>query len=463
MLRSHSRTFDRLVRTLDTVVVTVATVAAAIHCAEGDFLWRDVVLDGVIAGALWLVVSERTGMYRSRRTGRFSSEARQLLETTLIALGLAVLTASALHGDLTFPPLIAAAIALPTLVVERLLARVLLRQIRKRGMNTRRLVVVGSGAGARAILDRIERNDGYGIRVRGWVGANHPDRPFPVEGVEYLGKLDTLRDVLARECPDYVLLCPRETTRYGEVQEVFRICDEAGVQCQYAPSHLSPKNLKPAITWIDDIPVYSFHAQRVGSWQLAAKRVMDFAMAGIAVVALLPVFLAIAIAIKLGDGGPILFKQQRVGRRGRTFPCFKFRTMCVDAEAKLAALAGMNEVDGPVFKVKSDPRITPIGRFLRKYSLDELPQLFNVLRGEMSIVGPRPPLPSEVEKYDWWQRRRISVRPGITCIWQVWGRNKVSFKRWMEMDMEYIDNWNLWRDCKIILRTAFAVFRGTGQ
>lgn len=468
MLRTHSRTFEQIVRSLDVTMVALVTYVAAWTCtfeggngANGSRM----LVDAALAGGAWMLVVDRFRTYQSRRTQRFFSELRSLLESTVSSLAIAALASSGLQGGLTFPPLIAIAVLCPLLVGERVVLRLVLNRARRRGWNTRRLVVVGSGVGAQEILARIDENDTFGIKVRGWVGKPREDEaaPFGDQDVPHLGTTDQLRQVLADECPDYVLLCPRGETRYAEVQQVFAVCDEAGVQCQYAPDHLTPKNLVPSISWIDDLPVYSFHAQRIGCWQLGIKRMMDFAFAGAAVLALLPVFVVCALAVKLGDGGPILFTQQRVGRRGRTFPCFKFRTMCVDAEAKLAAVAAMNEVDGPVFKIKGDPRITAVGRFLRRYSLDELPQLFNVLRGEMSIVGPRPPLPSEVKKYDWWQRRRISVRPGITCIWQVWGRNKVTFQRWMEMDMEYIDNWTLWRDCKIIMRTAFAVFRGTGQ
>ena len=171
---------------------------------------------------------------------------------------------------------------------------------------------------------------------------------------------------------------------------------------------------------------------------------------------------SVDLAVWLHDRGPILFRQVRVGQNGRPFHCLKFRSMCLDAEAKQKELMALNEEDGPVFKIKRDPRITPIGALLRKYSLDELPQLFNVLKGDMSLVGPRPPIPAEVEQYDWWQRRRLSVRPGITCIWQVFGRNRVPFERWMEMDLQYIDNWSLSMDVKLLARTVGTVVKGTG-
>jgi len=176
-----------------------------------------------------------------------------------------------------------------------------------------------------------------------------------------------------------------------------------------------------------------------------------------------PVFLIIAVAIKFEDGGTVFFKQERVGLNGRSFPMFKFRTMVANAEALQASLLGLNEQTGPVFKIKADPRVTRVGWFLRKTSFDELPQFFNVLRGEMSVVGPRPPIPSEVEMYERWQKRRLSMKPGITCTWQVSGRNNIQFEEWMKLDLEYIDNWSLSQDMILVLKTIKVMLLGTGK
>ena len=172
--------------------------------------------------------------------------------------------------------------------------------------------------------------------------------------------------------------------------------------------------------------------------------------------------LSLALLIKLTSKGPVFFKQERCGLNGRKFTMFKFRTMVEDADQMKDLLAEKNEMDGPVFKITNDPRLTKVGKFLRKFSLDELPQLFNVLRGDMSLVGPRPPLPKEVSQYDPWQRRKLSMKPGLTCLWQINGRNNINFERWMKMDLEYIDNWSLWLDTKILLKTVPAVILGTG-
>jgi exopolysaccharide biosynthesis polyprenyl glycosylphosphotransferase len=195
---------------------------------------------------------------------------------------------------------------------------------------------------------------------------------------------------------------------------------------------------------------------------LVAKRAFDLVASAAALVVLSPLFLAIAAAVKLDSPGPVLFRQRRVGLAGRIFTVYKFRSMHHGAEALRPALEARNEMVGPVFKIRDDPRVTRVGRWLRRTSFDELPQFFNVLRGEMSVVGPRPPIPSEVRAYARWQRRRLSVKPGITCTWQVSGRNEVDFDRWMALDLDYIDHWSLWGDLRIVLKTIPAVLLGRG-
>ena len=192
------------------------------------------------------------------------------------------------------------------------------------------------------------------------------------------------------------------------------------------------------------------------------KRVIDVVGSGLGIILLSPLLLFIAVLIRLTSPGPVLYIQKRSGLNGRKFVLYKFRSMYKGAHERLAELAHKNEVSGPIFKIKNDPRITPVGKFLRKFSLDELPQLFNVFAGQMSLVGPRPPLPKEVNQYETWQRRRLSMRPGITCLWQISGRNKIKFDEWMKLDLEYIDNWSLGLDFKILLKTIPAVLFAKG-
>jgi len=207
----------------------------------------------------------------------------------------------------------------------------------------------------------------------------------------------------------------------------------------------------------------TFYPGKLRGWPVFLKRAMDLCLTLIAIILSFPILIIVSLAIKFTSPGPILFIQNRVGLNKRRIRIYKFRTMVPDAEQKLAELEHLNEVEGPAFKIKNDPRITPLGRFLRRTSLDELPQLFNVLKGDMSLVGPRPlPLRDYNGFSEDWQRRRFSVRPGLTCLWQINGRSMINFDKWMKFDMEYIDNWSLWLDLKIMLKTIPAVFKGSG-
>jgi exopolysaccharide biosynthesis polyprenyl glycosylphosphotransferase len=226
---------------------------------------------------------------------------------------------------------------------------------------------------------------------------------------------------------------------------------------------LSVVSQRSHLTYFKELPFLTFANHTKNYFALKVKEMLDFLFSFAIVVFISPVLLAIAVAIKIEDGGAIFFRQRRVGLNGRVFYCLKFRTMVQNAEALRVKLENLNEQTGPVFKIKNDPRVTRVGRFLRKTSLDELPQFFNVLKGEMSIVGPRPPIPSEVQQYQRWQRRRLSMKPGITCIWQVSGRNNIPFEEWMKLDMLYIDTWSLKLDLILFLSTIKVVFTGEGQ
>jgi exopolysaccharide biosynthesis polyprenyl glycosylphosphotransferase len=217
------------------------------------------------------------------------------------------------------------------------------------------------------------------------------------------------------------------------------------------------------LTEFDGFPLLSFSTTPTNEFLMFVRRILDVVLASIMLVIAGPLFmLPAAILIKLTSPGPVLFKQKRCGLNGRQFVMYKFRSMVNNAEQLRVELEGLNEMDGPVFKSSSDPRITTVGKIIRRRSIDELPQLFNVLRGDMSLVGPRPPLPAEVARYERWQRRRLSMKPGITCLWQISGRNEVSFEDWMKLDLTYIDNWSLLLDLKILLKTVPVVLLGRG-
>ena len=289
-------------------------------------------------------------------------------------------------------------------------------------------------------------------------------RSYAADGAEcsVLGPADSLEDVLRTQPIDEVYLAANSRKNGDEMQEAIRTCEKYGIP--FALPAYAFRLERAQVVDARAIPDGYLHYQstRLRPSQMAMKRLFDIVASAIALWILMPLFLVVTAAIKLTSRGPVFFRQVRVGMHGRTFNMLKFRSMVADAERLKARLAELNEQSGPVFKMRRDPRVTTVGRFIRKYSIDELPQLINVLRGDMSVVGPRPPVPDEVLKYEPWQRRRLSVRPGLTCIWQVSGRNQISFEQWMYLDMQYIDHWSLARDFHLIFRTVPVVISGRG-
>jgi exopolysaccharide biosynthesis polyprenyl glycosylphosphotransferase len=268
--------------------------------------------------------------------------------------------------------------------------------------------------------------------------------------------------VLRDQAVDEIYVAGRVMTQGEEMQRVVQACEAVGVPFAVPLHSLTYHRSTPFGSSATLDPYVHYSSTRSMPVQYALKRVIDIAASTLALFLLSPLLVGVALAIKLTSPGPVLFKQRRVGLHGCRFNMFKFRSMVVNAEQLQAQLLIENEQSGPVFKMKNDPRMTPIGRFIRKYSIDELPQLINILRGDMTIVGPRPAVPAEVEKYSTWQRRRLSVRPGLTCYWQVSGRNEIGFDEWMRLDLQYIDNWSLAVDVRLILRTVPVVLAGKG-
>ena len=272
-----------------------------------------------------------------------------------------------------------------------------------------------------------------------------------------------LIELLHEHSASSVLVSAKHTS-FERVENVIRVCETEGVEAWLVADFFATQIAKASFDELFGHPLMVFRSAPETSWQMLFKQLLDFVGAFVALQLFSPVMLVSAILIKLSSPGPVMFRQQRSGLNGTPFSIYKFRTMQTNAEQLKHELAAMNEMSGPVFKVTNDPRITPIGRWLRKFSLDELPQLFNVLRGEMSLVGPRPLPVDEVRRFnDLAHRRRLSVKPGLTCLWQISGRNKISdFKDWVRLDLQYIDNWSIWLDLAILVRTIPVVLLGTG-
>lgn len=335
----------------------------------------------------------------------------------------------------------------------------LFRAFSERTVPVDEVLVVGAGPMGHATSDDIARRRRH--HVLGHLRFGDEVVAGALRG-RVLGTAAELEVVLRTTPVAEVYLATTSLEHAREVQGAIRVCERFGIPFALPAYMFRLSRARP----VDGRSVADgyLHYQAVDCkpTQMALKRVFDIVTSAVALWLLLPLLLLTALAIKLTSKGPLLFRQTRVGLHGRPFRMLKFRTMVVDAEARKASLAALNEVDGPVFKITNDPRVTRVGRFLRKFSIDELPQLVNVVRGDMSIVGPRPPLPNEVAKYEGWQRRRLSVRPGLTCIWQVSGRNTLSFQQWMYLDMQYIDTWSFVKDLELILKTVPVVLTGKG-
>jgi len=248
-----------------------------------------------------------------------------------------------------------------------------------------------------------------------------------------------------------------------DAEPIVMACEEEGIRLRFMADIFNVQVARISLSQVQGIPLLTMEPVAQDPQQLLAKRVFDLTLTVLALPLLIPIFLVVALAIKLDSAGPVFFVQKRVGLRKRLFPMFKFRSMYIDAEERLQELEHLNEADGPIFKIQDDPRVTKVGRFIRKTSIDELPQLINVLRGEMSLVGPRPMSQRDVKLFDRGvQRKRFSVQPGLTCLWQVSGRSNLSFEKWLELDLEYIANWSFWLDIKILFRTIPAVLKFNG-
>lgn len=293
-------------------------------------------------------------------------------------------------------------------------------------------------------------------------GDSHPIPKYNNGGIRILGDVDQLQSVLRDNVIDRVIVSLPLQSCHSEIVHIICTCEEAGIPVQLMPDIFGARIARSKTSRLENVPLIDFYTGPCRDWKLKVKYALDFLLTGALLLSIAPIMAVIALLIKLTSEGPVLFKQVRVGYNGRRFTFYKFRTMFRNAEELRSSLAARNEVTGPVFKIKDDPRITRIGRFLRRYSLDELPQLLNVIRGDMSLVGPRPPIPEEVDQYDWRERRRLSVRPGITCIWQVSGRSDLPFDEWVKLDLSYIDHWSFGLDLKLLLKTLPAVLKGTG-
>jgi exopolysaccharide biosynthesis polyprenyl glycosylphosphotransferase len=482
MLKERARILSVAIFTLDLVLVS-----AAFLCAYG---LRDVVLPRLAPGTfpsrlyaleeylpllpfslvIWGALLLSSGRYRSHRTVPLLDEAWAIIRVCVsggiiftLALYLSRWDERLLGDDRIsrFWALLFVVFACLFLLTEKLALRLTSRYVRSHGFNYRTVLIVGTGPTALRIAESVQGHRFWGFRILGFIRNGHPpEEPWPSRYPVLGDTADIPRIVESSVVDDVIFAVHRR--ELDRLEDLFLSLQEQGIRTRFAMDLFPHTRARVELEELDGMPLLSFATTPTSQLKLMLKRTLDVAVASLLLLIALPIVGMIALLIKLTSGGNVLFRQTRCGLNGRFFTLYKFRTMVEDAEERRRELMHLNEMNGPVFKLRSDPRVTAFGRFLRRFSLDELPQLWNVVRGDMSLVGPRPPIPEEVAKYQRWQRRRLAMKPGLTCLWQVSGRNDLDFDRWMQLDLEYIDSWSPTLDFKILLKTIPAVLSGKG-
>jgi exopolysaccharide biosynthesis polyprenyl glycosylphosphotransferase len=417
-----------------------------------------------LAIPLWLFFLFRQGVYHAQLTIKLSDLAWKIFKSSFLStliLGTAIFFTKA---DYYSRPLVLLFGVFNFLLLSfvRILFKIGSDHFYRKGFNFRNVLLVGTGEKALNLATLIMEHPEWGFRVIGFIDKDPDSIGKEIKGKKVIGTLKDIPFILDREVVDEVIFTlPKEDL--ASIEEALKVCEEFGIRTHLVADFFDMIIAKTRLNEIHGVPLLTFTTTPYKTSHLVIKRIIDIVVSSLALILLSPLFLIVALAIKLTSPGPVLFKQERCGLNGRRFTFLKFRSMVQDAEQQKEDLIHLNEMQGPVFKITNDPRVTKVGKFLRKTSIDELPQLWNVLKGDMSLVGPRPPVPSEVEKYERWQRRRLSMRPGLTCFWQIRGRNQInSFEEWMRLDLQYIDNWSLTLDWKILLKTIPVVLLGKG-
>jgi exopolysaccharide biosynthesis polyprenyl glycosylphosphotransferase len=419
---------------------------------------------------LWHLSMVATGAYRSYRLSRLRAQAKVLAGGTALAAIASFVWLFAKRwsegstlGSLLLTTLLFWVFAFSGLLIMRIGARAFARLFQRRSRHLRNVLIIGSNRRAIALADSFGEGGESGYHVIGFADdVWHFDGAADHYKKMLLGSSGDTLQLLRNLALDEVIITLPIASSYQRTRQIIDWCRKQGIPVRGEASLFDTAGLKHAKA---EVPVHliTLYDGTPSEWTAGAKRLVDLLVSACALILLIPIFACIAIAIKLTSKGDVFFSQERLGIGKRRFQIFKFRTMVTNAEALMASIEHLNQSKGPTFKLKGDPRITPVGAFLRKASLDELPQLFNVFLGDMSLVGPRPlPIRDYHGFSEDWHRRRFSIKPGITCLWQVSGRSSIGFERWMELDMDYIDRWSLWLDFKILMQTIPAIVRGSG-
>lgn len=467
----------RLVQLADAVTTAFSFIAAyfALIWARIIFPWapigRDIEITHdlywkiVVFAIIWVLVLTKLGAYTYQRFKSLRREMKLVAEASVIS----TLTLLAADFILRFGYIPRTYIGIffivnfLSLAVEKIILFNIAKEMRKRGKDRKKFFVVGVGERAKHFIGTVQKNLEWGLDIVGLIAEDPSDKGKDLCGKQILGNYKEIENLLHQNPVDEVIICA-SGKELSQVEEILETCEREGVQVRINSDFFGRLVKKVTIDEVYGLPIISFINIPDNEWAFYLKRLLDIFISGILLIILSPFFLVTGILIKLTSEGPVFYEWNVMGFNKKPFRSWKFRTMIKDADAKKETLMSLNEMKGPVFKIKNDPRITRVGRFLRKYSLDELPQLWSVFKGDMSLVGPRPAFPHELTRYKSYHRRKLSIKPGITCLWQVNGRNMIDdFDEWVRMDLEYIDKWSLWLDLKILLKTAWVVVAGTGK
>jgi exopolysaccharide biosynthesis polyprenyl glycosylphosphotransferase len=413
---------------------------------------------------IWIAALAFFRLYHPSRLATFRRMPVDIIKASAIGLAILMgLTYALKAHDVSRSFVSAFGVAsIGLLIGGRLLLRSDLRRHGRPDYALSNVLVVGTGEKAQNFADLLNQNRKWGLHLIGMIAENRFGT-YPVQAGKHsvIGNLDDLEWICHKNVIDEVIfVVPGKIL--SDMEDLFLLCEELGVNARIAVGIFPHLIARATLEDFSNIPLLTFSTKPTNWAALMVKRIMDLCIAWSVLIVAMPLWLLTAVMIKLDSAGPIFFCQERCGLNGRRFTMYKFRSMVADAELRIDELSTYNELVGPVFKIKNDPRVTRVGKLLRKTSLDEIPQLLNVIKSDMSIIGPRPAIPAEVDKYERWQRRRLSMKPGLTSLWVVRGRNDIPFEQWMQFDLEYIDKWSLELDVKILLQTIPVVLTGRG-
>jgi exopolysaccharide biosynthesis polyprenyl glycosylphosphotransferase len=468
ILLEAAKIFDLVLMVLSFGLATVLVARQNPATSLGEFLSMRIKVGNFVVFALlllaWRLVFSSFGLYSSKRLCPRWKEVADIAKAATIGSAIVYVSAILLGVRMVTPLFILLFWMVSVLAGAggRVALRFLLGGVRRRGRNLRQVVVAGTNPRAVRFARKIEATPDLGFRIAGFVDSPWAGtEAFERTGYRVVADLAGFPRFLRERVVDQVVIALPMESSYAEAARIAALCEEQGIVVGLLSDVFNLA--QPRAEEVAGEALATIYTGSPDGWPHLLKRTLDASISLLALLALSPLFLLAAVMVKLTSPGPAFFVQERVGLGKRRFRLYKFRTMVADAAERQREIEHLNEAHGPVFKIQNDPRVTPVGKFLRKTSIDELPQLFNVLKGDMSLVGPRP-LP--VRDYQGfaqdWQRRRFSVRPGITCLWQINGRSSIPFEQWMELDMEYIDRWSLRLDLEILAKTVPAVLKGAG-